>query len=100
MRLNSGTPVTVHGAGRTDAGVHAYGQVIHFDLPRERDPEKLRFGLDTQCPDDIDIVSIELVSEEFHARYSKHIKTYEFLVDAGRPKNPMMRNYAVHYPYL
>ena len=74
LRLNSGIPVTVHGAGRTDAGVHAYGQVIHFDLPQERDPEKLRFGLDTQCPDDIDIVSIELVSEEFHARYSKHIK--------------------------
>ena len=99
LRLNSGTPVTVHGAGRTDAGVHAYGQVIHFDLPQERDPEKLRFGLDTQCPDDIDVVSIELVSEEFHARYNKHSKTYEFLVDAGRPKNPMMRNYATHYPY-
>ena len=78
LRLNSGTPVTVHGAGRTDAGVHAYGQVIHFDLPQERDPEKLRFGLDTQCPDDIDVVSIELVSEEFHARYNKHSKTYEF----------------------
>ena len=68
-------------------------------MPQERDPEKLRFGLDTQCPDDIDVVSIELVSEEFHARYNKHSKTYEFLVDAGRPKNPMMRNYATHYPY-
>ena len=68
-------------------------------MPQERDPEKLRFGLDTQCPDDIDIVSIELVSEDFHARYNKHSKTYEFLVDAGRPKNPMMRNYATHYPY-
>ena len=95
----TGEDVNINGSGRTDAGVHAYGQVIHFDLSQERDPEKLRFGLDTQCPDDIDIVSIELVSEEFHARYSKHIKTYEFLVDAGRPKNPMMRNYAVHYPY-
>ena len=95
LRLNSGTPVTVHGAGRTDAGVHAYGQVIHFDLPQERDPEKLRFGLDTQCPDDIDVVSIELVSEEFHARYNKHSKTYEFLVDAGRPKNPMMQEAAM-----
>ena len=68
-------------------------------MPQEWDPEKLRFGLDTQCPDDIDVVSIELVSEEFHARYNKHSKTYEFLVDAGRPKNPMMRNYATHYPY-
>ena len=99
QRLNSGEPVTIHGAGRTDAGVHAYGQVIHFDLPQERDLEKLRFGLDTQCPEDIDIVKVEQVSDDFHARYNKHSKTYEFLVDAGRPKNPMMRHYATHYPY-
>ncbi|MET3558815.1 tRNA pseudouridine38-40 synthase [Streptococcus rupicaprae] len=98
-RLNSGQPVTIYGAGRTDAGVHAYGQVIHFDLPQERDVEKLRFGLDTQAPEDIDVVSVEVVSEDFHARYSKHSKTYEFLVDTGRPKNPMMRHYATAYPY-
>lgn len=99
LKLNSGVPVTIHGAGRTDAGVHAYGQVIHFDLPQLRDVEKLRFGLDTQCPDDIDIVEISIVPDDFHARYNKHSKTYEFLVDTGRPKNPMMRNYATHYPY-
>ncbi|MGT2866290.1 tRNA pseudouridine(38-40) synthase TruA [Streptococcus fryi] len=99
QRLNSGQAVTVHGAGRTDAGVHAYGQVIHFDLPQERDVEKLRFGLDTQAPDDIDIVSVEVVSDDFHARYNKHVKTYEFLVDTGRPKNPMMRHYATPFPY-
>lgn len=98
-RLNSGQAVTVHGAGRTDAGVHAYGQVIHFDLPQERDVEKLRFGLDTQAPDDIDVVSVEVVSDDFHARYNKHVKTYEFLVDTGRPKNPMMRHYATAFPY-
>lgn len=99
QRLNRGQEVVIHGAGRTDAGVHAYGQVIHFDLAEERDVEKLRFGLDTQCPDDIDVVSIEVVSEDFHARYNKHSKTYEFLVDNGRPKNPMMRHYATQYPY-
>lgn len=99
LKLNSGQAVTIHGAGRTDTGVHAYGQVIHFDLPQLRDVEKLRFGLDTQCPDDIDIVSVEVVDEDFHARYNKHSKTYEFLVDTGRPKNPMMRHYATHYPY-
>lgn len=99
LRLNSGKSVTIHGAGRTDAGVHAYGQVIHFDLPQARDVEKLRFGLDTQCPDDIDIVDVTIVDDDFHARYNKHSKTYEFLVDIGRPKNPMMRNYATHYPY-
>lgn len=98
-RLNNGKIITIQGAGRTDAGVHAYGQVIHFDLEQERDIEKLRFALDTQTPDDIDVISIEAVDETFHARYNTHLKTYEFLVDIGRPKNPMMRNYATHYPY-
>lgn len=98
-RLNQGNPVTVHGAGRTDSGVHALGQVLHFDLPQARDEEKLRFALDTQTPEDIDFISVEQVSEDFHSRYNKHSKTYEFLVDFGRPKNPMMRHYATHYPY-
>lgn len=98
-RLNRGQAVTVHGAGRTDAGVHAYGQVIHFDLAGERDLEKLRFALDTQTSADIDVISVELVADDFHCRYAKHSKTYEFLVDIGRPKNPMMRHYATHFPY-
>lgn len=98
-RLNQGKPVTIHGAGRTDSGVHALGQVLHFDLPQERDEEKLRFALDTQTPEDIDFISVEQVADDFHSRYNKHSKTYEFLVDFGRPKNPMMRHYATHYPY-
>ena len=98
-RLNQGNSVTIHGAGRTDSGVHALGQVLHFDLPQARDEEKLRFALDTQTPEDIDFISVEQVSEDFHSRYNKHSKTYEFLVDFGRPKNPMMRHYATHYPY-
>ncbi|BAN92745.1 tRNA pseudouridine synthase A [Streptococcus dysgalactiae subsp. equisimilis] len=99
QKLASGQPVPIHGAGRTDAGVHAYGQVIHFDLPQKRDLEKLRFALDTQTPADIDVVDLAIVADDFHCRYQKHSKTYEFLVDNGRPKNPMMRHYATHYPY-
>lgn len=98
-RLNSGQEVTVHGAGRTDSGVHAYGQVIHFDLPGQRDLEKLRFALDTQTPEDIAVLLVEEVADDFHCRYAKHSKTYEFLVDIGRPKNPMLRHYATYYPY-
>ncbi|EHJ57198.1 tRNA pseudouridine synthase A [Streptococcus urinalis FB127-CNA-2] len=98
-QINSGKKVSVHGAGRTDAGVHAYGQVIHFDLDDNRDIEKLRFALDSQTPEDIAVVTVEIVSEDFHARYQKHFKTYEFLVDIGRSKNPMMRHYATSYPY-
>ena len=99
MRLNHGQAVTIHGAGRTDAGVHALGQVIHFDLPQSRDEEKLRFALDTQTPEDIDFIRVEQVPDDFHSRYQKHSKTYEFIVDYGRPKNPMMRHYATPYPY-
>ena len=98
-RLNQGTPVTVHGAGRTDSGVHALGQVIHFDLPSSAGRGELRFALDTQTPEDIDFVRVEQVADDFHSRYKKHSKTYEFIVDYGRPKNPMMRHYATHYPY-
>lgn len=98
-RINKGQPIVIHGAGRTDSGVHALGQVIHFDLPSARGEEKLRFALDTQTPEDIDVISVEEVTEDFHARYQPHSKTYEFLVDIGRPKNPMMRHYATHYPY-
>lgn len=99
LKLNSGQPVAVHGAGRTDAGVHAYGQVIHFDLPQPRELERLRFALDTQSPEDISVVSVEEVADDFHCRYAKHHKTYEFLVDVGRPKNPMLRHYATPYPH-
>ena len=99
-KINRGKPVIVHGAGRTDSGVHALGQVIHFNLPQKRDEEKLRFALDTQTPEDIDFISVEEVNEDFRSRYCKHSKTYEFIVDIGRPKNPMMRHYATHFPYL
>lgn len=98
-RLNKGQAVQVHGAGRTDSGVHALGQVIHFDLPTKREVEKLRFALDTQTPEDIDVLVVEEVADDFHCRYAKHSKTYEFIVDRGRPKNPMMRHYATHFPY-
>ena len=60
--------------------------------------KNLRFALDTQSPEDIDVISIEIVADDFHCRYAKHSKTYEFIVDRGRPKNPMRRHYATHFP--
>ena len=97
-RLNKGKAITVHGAGRTDSGVHALGQVIHFDLPYQMDEEKLRFALDTQSPEDIDVISIELVADDFHCRYAKHSKTYEFIVDRGRPKIPCAVTMLLTFP--
>lgn len=95
-KLNNGQDVTIHGSGRTDSGVHAWGQVIHFDYP-ERDPEKLRHALDTQSADDIAIRSMEKVSDTFHARYDAMGKTYHYHLDIGKPRTPFKRYYAAHY---
>lgn len=98
-KINNGKTITIFGSGRTDAGVHALGQVIHFDYPYERDLEKMRFALDTQTPEDIAVKKVELVSEEFHARYHVVEKTYQFRVDIGKPRSPFRRFYASYFPY-
>ncbi len=98
-KINSGIPGNLHGSGRTDAGVHALGQVIHFDLKGKRDLEKIRFALDTQSPTDIACLSVEEVSDDFHARYHVTGKTYQFRVDRGRSRSPFKRNYATYFPY-
>lgn len=95
----AGYPVEIDGSGRTDAGVHAMGQVIHFDYPQERPLEKMRFALDTQTPEDIAVRSVERVSEDFHARYHVIEKTYQFKVDIGKPRSPFRRFYASYFPY-
>lgn len=91
--------IEIHGSGRTDSGVHALGQVIHFDFPYERPLEKLRFALDTQTPEDISVKSVEKVADDFHARYLAKEKTYEFHVEIGKPRSPFRRFYASYYSY-
>lgn len=98
-KMNSGIPVNVQGSGRTDAGVHALGQVIHFDLKSKRDLEKIRFALDTQSPEDIACLKVEEVADDFHARYHVTGKTYIFRVDRSKARNPFKRNYATYFPY-
>ncbi|MDM8212514.1 tRNA pseudouridine(38-40) synthase TruA [Enterococcus hirae] len=98
-RMNSNVPVKIYGSGRTDAGVHAKGQVIHFNFPAVSSLEKLRYGLDSQSPEDISCRSVKEVSADFNARYWVKSKTYEFRVDIGKPRNLFTRHYASFYPY-
>lgn len=100
MRLNSGQHIKIQGSGRTDSGVHAIGQVIHFDLAQERDTEKLRFALDTQTSDDIDVLKVEHVSKDFHARFQPHSKTYQYHLTISRAANPLTRRTSFHVPQL
>ncbi|MBO1305829.1 tRNA pseudouridine(38-40) synthase TruA [Enterococcus sp. 669A] len=99
QKMNNGEQITIYGSGRTDAGVHAMGQVIHFDYPQERPVERMRFGLDTQTPEDVAVRSVEIVSEDFHARYDVAEKTYHFKVQIEKPRSPFRRFYASYYPY-
>ena len=73
--------VTIYGAGRTDAGVHAFGQRFHFDVDvDELDIDRLLYSLNKMLPDDIKIVDLEEVDESFHARYSAKAKCYAYSI--------------------
>lgn len=98
-KMNNGRTIQVFGSGRTDAGVHAEGQVIHFDYSEDRPLERIRYALDTQTPEDISVKSVAKVAEDFHARYHVVEKTYHFRVDIGKPRSPFRRFYASYYPY-
>ena len=90
----SGERVTVTGAGRTDAGVHALGQVAHFDLIKEFEGGKVRDALNHYLrPDPVSVVDAAMVGEDFHARFSAKARHYLFRIlnrrsppalDAGR----------------
>ncbi len=98
-RLNSHQSVILQGAGRTDSGVHALAQVIHFDLNGVRDVERLRFALDTQTPEDIAFRSVEVVAEDWHARFEPHEKIYEYYLEHSPIRSPFKRHYRAHFRY-
>nr|WP_136251928.1 tRNA pseudouridine(38-40) synthase TruA [Ningiella ruwaisensis] len=74
-------------AGRTDAGVHATGQIIHFDTTLSRPLKAYTRGMNTLLPDDIAVTWAQEVSEDFHARFSAHARRYRYVIynDALRP---------------
>ena len=79
MTMHKGKEIRVAASGRTDAGVHAKGQVVHFDSPLDLPSERWIKALGTMLPADISIVSIERTSPEFHARYNAVRKEYSKL---------------------
>jgi tRNA pseudouridine38-40 synthase len=77
----SGERVTVTGAGRTDAGVHALGQVAHFDMIKTFEPGKVRDALNYHVrPDPVVVLDAAAVTEEFHARFSATARHYLFRI--------------------
>ena len=66
--------ITIYGSGRTDAGVHALGQVVHFDFPHDIPAEGMLKGLNSMLPLDCEVVGCEIVPNDFHARFTTHGK--------------------------
>ncbi len=73
-------PVECIGAGRTDSGVHATGQIAHFDTRADRDPRSWVLGINSNLADDIDVLWVRSVSDDFHARYSALARTYRYAI--------------------
>lgn len=70
-------------SSRTDAGVHARGQVFHFDSDIRKDLGKLKYSMNSLLPKDIHVIKIEEKDENFHARFSVKKKTYEYFINIG-----------------
>lgn len=87
------------GSGRTDAGVHAIGQVanFHMTLPQGMSAEDLLLYINKYLPEDIAVTSIEEVDERFHARYSAKSKTYRYRIHVSPISNPFEKRFVYHY---
>ena len=102
----AGQPVEVHGSGRTDAGVHALGQVANFHLPdgyfsgsenpggsgaSVENADKVRAYINRYLPEDIAVTAIEPVDERFHSRYHAEKKIYSYQIETGQKRDVFTR---------
>lgn len=95
----SGEVVTTQAAGRTDAGVHALGQVAHFDLAKAWDPFRIREALNYHLrPDPVAIIAAEAVEDTFEARFSATARHYEYRILNRRAPAVIERDHVWHVP--
>lgn len=98
LRQATGEPITVTGASRTDAGVHALGQAVHFDTESRIPPEKYPFVLNTMLPRDVRVHTGREVPAGFHARFMTCGKRYTYRIINSRHASAIRRNTHVHVP--
>lgn len=88
----------IYPAGRTDTGVHAIGQVFHFDYEVEMQEWQIKNAINSRLPKDIYIKSIGIVDDEFHSRYQATKKHYQYIINLNE-FNPLNKNYCYYYKY-
>ncbi len=89
-------PVNLTGSGRTDAGVHARGQIAHFDTEVIFHPKSLLISINAMLPPDIRILSVEARADDFHARYSAKAKIYHYHLHLDPVADPILAPYRLH----
>jgi len=89
--------VDIIGAGRTDAGVHARGQVANVHLNTDADINEIQEYINRYLPEDIAVIHIEEVGERFHARYNALEKTYSYCINSSPVQNVFNKRYEYHY---
>ena len=94
-----GRPVQVAGSGRTDAGVHALGQVAAFSIQNPIPVDNLRRAMNRLLPRDIRVLGVEEAALDFHPRFQAKRKTYEYRIFRGEICSPFERRYVYHHPY-
>lgn len=90
--------IDLHGAGRTDAGVHATGMVANFHTKGSIPVEAFRRGLNSMLPPDIRVIAVHEVDDAFHSRFSAVAKTYRYDLFCGEVQLPQTRFYVAHMP--
>ena len=94
-KMHKGEKVKITASGRTDARVHATGQVIHFDTPLLIPVDRYKKALNVQLPRDIRVLAVEEVPDDFHARYSVSGKRYRYIWNCAEEQSPFRRHYTV-----
>lgn len=94
-----GAPTSATASGRTDAGVHALGQVVHFDADTSIPTDKIPFAVNTHLPDDVSMLSCEITPENFNARFSAKRKTYCYKIYVSKHRLPVLELDHEHITY-
>lgn len=98
QRLNRNQPVRLRGAGRTDAGVHAIGQVVDFWLDWRHEDARLVQALNAILPHDVAVRDIARVPESFHSRYSARSRSYRYTIWNRAVRRPLVARWSLHEP--
>jgi tRNA pseudouridine38-40 synthase len=93
-----GAGVTVYGAGRTDAGVHALAQVAHARVAVDHDEETMVRALNANLPATVRVIDVSVAPDDFHARFRARAKTYQYRIWNAAVLPPFLRLYVWHIP--